>query len=100
MRRREFIAGLGAAASPAICPLAAMAQQRSVRTVRRHQARYVQGGMAGLGREEGWRRGRRRISGRLMEMRRQGFDDRVMEGPQNIRQEFLLPAPRSGARGS
>jgi hypothetical protein len=29
---------------------------RSVRTVRRHQARYVQGGMAALGREEGWRR--------------------------------------------
>jgi hypothetical protein len=26
----------------------------------------------------------------VMEMRRQGFDDRVMEGPQNIRQEFLL----------
>jgi hypothetical protein len=37
-----------------------------------------------------------RIVGRIlpledvMEMRRQGFDDRVMEGPQNIRQEFLL----------
>jgi hypothetical protein len=35
-----------------------------------------------------------RIVGRIlpledvMEMRRQGFDDRVMEGPQNIRQEF------------
>src|SRR5262249_34610682 len=28
MRRREFIAGLGAAASSAICPLAALAQQR------------------------------------------------------------------------
>jgi hypothetical protein len=26
----------------------------------------------------------------FMEMRRQGFDERVMEGPQNIRQEFLL----------
>jgi len=25
-----------------------------------------------------------------MEMRHQGFDDRVMEGPQNIRQEFLF----------
>ena len=41
----------------------ARAFDRSVRTVRRHQARYVQGGMAALGREEGWRRGRRRISG-------------------------------------
>jgi hypothetical protein len=28
MRRREFIARLGAAASSAICPLAALAQQR------------------------------------------------------------------------
>ena len=28
MRRREFIAGLEATASPAICPLAALAQQR------------------------------------------------------------------------
>ena len=36
---------------------------RSERTVRRHQGRYAQGGMAALGREEGWRRGRRRISG-------------------------------------
>src|ERR1700740_2707437 len=35
---------------------------RSVRTVRRHQGRYAQGGMAALGREEGWRPGRRRIS--------------------------------------
>jgi transposase len=34
----------------------------SVRTVRRHQRRYAQGGMTALGREEGWRRGRRRIS--------------------------------------
>src|ERR1700740_292059 len=33
----------------------------SVRTVRRHQRRYTQGGMTALGREEGWRRGRRRI---------------------------------------
>jgi hypothetical protein len=47
-----------------------------------------------------------RIVGRIlpledvMEMRRQGFDDRVMEGPQNIRQEFLLGCARSalGAR--
>src|SRR5712675_3538435 len=34
---------------------------RSVRTVRRYQGRYAQGGMAALGREEGWRPGRRRI---------------------------------------
>jgi hypothetical protein len=35
---------------------------RSERTVRRHQERYAQGGMAALGQTEGWRRGRRRIS--------------------------------------
>jgi transposase len=39
---------------------------RSVRTVRRHQRRYAQGGMAALGREEGWRHGRRRISGKRL----------------------------------
>jgi transposase len=39
---------------------------RSVRTVRRHQTRYAEGGMAALGREEGWRRGRRRISGKRL----------------------------------
>src|SRR5215475_13711063 len=40
----------------------ARAFARSVRTVRRYQGRYAQGGMTALGREEGWRRGRRRIS--------------------------------------
>src|SRR5262245_635048 len=34
----------------------------SVRTIRRYQQRYAEGGMAALGREEGWRRSRRRIS--------------------------------------
>src|SRR5882724_2530983 len=36
---------------------------RSERSVRRYQRRYAQGGMAALGREQGWRRGRRRLSG-------------------------------------
>jgi hypothetical protein len=36
----------------------------SERTVRRHQQRYAQGGMAALGRAEGWRPGRRRIRGK------------------------------------
>jgi len=44
----------------------ARAFARSVRTVRRYQRRYAQGGMAALGREEGWRRGRRRISGKRL----------------------------------
>src|ERR1700674_3923141 len=44
----------------------ARAFARSVRSVRRYQRRYAQAGMAGLGREEGWSRGRRRISGRRL----------------------------------
>jgi transposase len=55
---------------------------RSVRTVRRHQGRYAQGGMAALGREEGWRRGRRRISGprlRSVELlKSQGMSNRAI----------------------
>ena len=55
---------------------------RSVRTVRRHQARYVQGGMAALGREEGWRRGRRRISGQRLRsielLKSQGMSNRAV----------------------
>jgi transposase len=38
----------------------------SERTVRRHQARYAEGGMAGLERGQGWRRGRRRISSKRL----------------------------------
>jgi transposase len=38
----------------------------SVRTVRRFQKRYAHGGMAALSREVGWRRGRRRISGKRL----------------------------------
>jgi len=44
----------------------ARAFARSVRSVRRYQRRYAQGGMVALGREEGWRRGRRRISGKRL----------------------------------
>ena len=60
----------------------ARAFARSVRTVRRYQGRYVQGGMTALGREEGWRRGRRRISGkrlRTIEMlKSQGTSNRAI----------------------
>ena len=55
---------------------------RSVRTVRRHQRRYVQDGMAALGREEGWRHGRRRISGRRLRsievLKSQGMSNRAI----------------------
>src|SRR4029450_13627989 len=44
----------------------ARAFTRSVRTIRRYQERYTHGGMAALGREEGWCRGRRRISGKRL----------------------------------
>jgi transposase len=60
----------------------ARAFARSVRTVRRYQGRYAQGGMTALGREEGWRRGRRRISEkrlRTIEMlKSQGMSNRAI----------------------
>lgn len=55
---------------------------RSVRSVRRHQRRYAQGGMAALGREEGWRRGRRRISSKRLRsietLKSQGMSNRAI----------------------
>src|ERR1700758_5040655 len=60
----------------------ARAFARSVRTIRRYQESYAHGGMAALGREEGWRRGRRRISGnrlRSIEMlKSQGMSNRAI----------------------
>jgi transposase len=60
----------------------ARAFARSVRTVRRYQGRYAQGGMAALGREEGWRRGRRRIRGKRLRsiemLKSQGMSNRVI----------------------
>jgi transposase len=54
----------------------------SVRTVRRNQRRYAQGGMAALGHEAGWRRGRRRISAkrlrRIEQMKSQGMSNRAI----------------------
>jgi transposase len=60
----------------------ARAFERSVRTIRRHQERYGDGGMAALGREEGWRRGRRRISGKRLRsiemLKSQGMSNRAI----------------------
>src|SRR5712691_10954848 len=60
----------------------ARAFARSVRTVRRYQARYAQAGMAALGREQGWRRGRRRISGKRLRsiemLKSQGMSNRAI----------------------
>ena len=55
---------------------------RSVRTVRRYQGRYAQGGMGALGRAEGWCRGRRRISGKRLRsiemLKTQGMSNRAI----------------------
>src|SRR5262245_431989 len=55
---------------------------RSVRTIRRYQERYAQGGMAALSGEEGWRRGRRRISGKRLRtieaLKRKGMSNRAV----------------------
>src|SRR6201987_624385 len=54
----------------------------SVRTVRRNQRGYAQGGMAALGHEAGWRRGRRRISAKRLrhieQMKSQGMSNRAI----------------------
>lgn len=46
----------------------ARAFDKSERSVRRYQERYEQAGMPGLGRPGGWRRGRRRISGKRLRL--------------------------------
>jgi transposase len=54
----------------------------SERTIRRYQERYADGGMAALGREEGWRHGRRRISGKRLRsieiLKSQGMSNRAI----------------------
>jgi len=60
----------------------ARAFARSERTVRRHQERYAQGGMAALGRQVGWRLGRRRIRGKRLRsievLKSQGLSNRAI----------------------
>jgi len=55
---------------------------RSVRTIRRYQERYARGGMVALRREEGWRPGRRRISGKRLRsiemLKSQGMSNRAI----------------------
>lgn len=46
----------------------ARAFDKTERSVRRYQERYGEAGMAGLGRPGGWRRGRRRISGKRLRL--------------------------------
>jgi len=60
----------------------ARAFARSERSVRRYQRRYAQGGMAALGREQGWRRGRRRLSGKRLRsielLKNEGLSNRAI----------------------
>ena len=55
---------------------------KSARTVRRYQQRYAQGGMVALGREAGWRRGRRRVCGKRLRsieiLKSQGLSNRAI----------------------
>jgi hypothetical protein len=55
---------------------------RSVRTIRRYEERYACGGMVALGREQGWRPGRRRISGKRLRsiemLKSQGMSNRAI----------------------
>ena len=60
----------------------ARAFDRSVRSVRRYQRRYAQGGMAALAQDVGWRPGRRRISGKRLHsietLRSEGMSNRAV----------------------
>jgi transposase len=75
----------------------------SVRTVRRNQRRYAQGGMAALGHETGWRRGRRRISAkrlrRIEQMKSQGMSNRAIAHKLGVTEKAIrkLVGPTRGA---
>jgi len=60
----------------------ARAFSRSVRTIRRYQERYQDGGTPALARERGWRRGRRRISSKRLRtielLKSQGLSNRAI----------------------
>src|ERR1700751_4674983 len=84
----------------------ARAFERSVRTIRRYQERYGDGGMAALSRKEGWRRGRRRISGkrlRSIEMLKcQGMSNRAIAHrlgvSENAIRKLVGPSKRESAQ--
>jgi hypothetical protein len=75
---------------------------RTERTIRRQQERYAAGGMVGLGRPEGWRAGRRRISGkrlRLIErLKAQGLSNRTIAQRLGVNEKAIrkLVGPSGG----
>ena len=81
----------------------ARAFAKSVRSVRRYQRRYRQGGMAGLGREKGWRRGRRRISAKRLRsiemLKSQGMSNRAIAHRLGVSEKAIrkLIAPSQAA---
>jgi transposase len=84
----------------------ARAFARSVRTVRRYQGRYARGGMAALGRVEGWRRGRRRISGKRLRsiemLKSQGMSNRAIAHRLGVSEKAIrkLVGPSKSADGA
>ncbi len=82
----------------------------SERTVRRYQERYANGGMEALGRGDGWRRGRQRISGKRLRTierlksqglsnrqiaQRLGVDEKAIRkqvGPSKLDDQLVFPA--------
>jgi transposase len=78
----------------------------SVRTVRRNQARYAKGGMAALGHEGGWRRGRRRISAkrlrRIEQMKSQGMSNRAIAHKLGVTEKAIrkLVGPTRAAKNA
>jgi hypothetical protein len=81
----------------------ARAFARSERAVRRHQPRYAQGGMAALGQTEGWRRGRRRVSGKRRRsieiLKSQGLSNRAIAQRLGVSEKAIrkLVGPSKGA---
>src|SRR6201997_2162839 len=84
----------------------ARAFERSVRTVRRYEERYARGGMAALGKEEGWRHGRRRTSAKRLRsieiLKCQGMSNRAIAHrlgvSENAIRKLVGPSKRESAQ--
>ena len=78
---------------------------RSVRSIRRYQDRYAEGGMSALGREAGWRQGRRRIEGRRLRhierLKSEGLSNRAIAQRLGVDEKAIrkLVGPSQPAQG-